>query len=115
MSLTEIPRPAWTAALNDFSTNHEGWLVSLDVWTPEIGTLPELDGLPLICVAADRDEGNTISISASAADGHAMHTIHHATSVTLERDRHGVVSAMHVESAGGVKTTLRFQLPSDPL
>lgn len=113
MSLTELPRAAWTAALNDFSTTHEGWLVSLDVWTPEIGTLPEINGLPLICVAADRDQDNTISISASAENGHAMHTIHHPTSVTFERDRHGVVSALHVESAGGVKTTLRCQIPPD--
>jgi hypothetical protein len=113
MSLTELPRAAWTAALNDFSTAHEGWLVSVEVWTPEIGALPEIANLPLIGVSADRTEGDgTITISAaSSADGHASHTIHHAVGVTLERDAHGVATAMHIESAGGVKTTLRFRQP----
>jgi hypothetical protein len=113
MSLTEVPRAAWTAALNDFSSAHEGWLVKLDVWTPEIGSLPELDDLPLIGVSADRSVDGAITVSAAAQGGLASHTIHHASSVTLERDRHGVVSAMHIESAGGVKTTLRFRMPPD--
>jgi len=114
MSLTELPRAAWTAALNDFSTAHEGWLVSVEVWTPEIGSLPEIADMPLIGVTADRTEGDgIITISAGPApDGHASHTIHHAVGVTLERDAHGVARAMHIESAGGVKTTLRFRQPS---
>ncbi len=112
MSLIEVPRAAWTAALNDFSSTHEGWLVKLDVWTPEIGSLPELDDLPLIGVSADRSVDSAITVSAAAAQGGlASHTIHHASSITLERDRHGVVSIMHIESAGGVKTTLRFRMP----
>lgn len=112
MSLTEVPRAAWTAALNDFSSAHEGWLVKLDVWTPEIGSLPEIDDLPLLGVSADRTGDSVITVSAAADHGGlASHTIHHASSVTLERDVHGVVSAMHIESAGGVKTTLRFRLP----
>lgn len=113
MSLTELPRAAWTAALNDFSTNHEGWLVTLDVWSPEIGSLPEISDLPLIGVSADRsasDAAITVSAAASPED-HASHTIHHPTSVTLERDPHGVAKAMHIESAGGVKTTLRVRMP----
>jgi hypothetical protein len=116
MSITEIPRAAWTAALNDFSTLHEGWLISVDVWTPEIGALPEIHDLPLLGVSADRnDNDGTVTISAmTSATGHVSHTIHGATSVALEKLTDGATAALHVESSGGVKTSLRFRAPAIP-
>ncbi len=116
MSITEIPRAAWTAALNDFSTLHEGWIISVDVWTPEIGTLPEIHELPLLGVSADRDDADgAITISAmTSKTGHVSHTIHRATSVTVERLADGATAALYVESSGGVKTSLRFRAPAIP-
>lgn len=111
MSITEIPRAAWTAALNDFSTQHEGWLISVDVWTPEVGSLPEIHGLPLLGVSADRnDDDGTVTISASTSHlGQVSHVIHRATSVAVERQADGATAALHVESSGGVKTSLRLK------
>ena len=117
MSLTEIPRAAWTAALVEFSTLHEGWIVSLDIWTPEIGGLPELHDLPLIGVSADRsdDDAGTITISAAAPEqGHVSHVIHHATHIAIERQESGATAGLHIESSGGVKTSLRFRSPAVP-
>jgi Family of unknown function (DUF5335) len=112
MSLTEIPRVAWTVALNDFSAAHEDWLVSLDVWTPEVGSLREIDGLRLIGVSADRTGDGAITVTAAAAGrAHAGHTIQHPTAVTIERDEHGIAGAVHIESSGGAKTTLRLSRP----
>lgn len=116
MSITEIPRAAWTAALNEFSMLHEGWLMSVDVWTPEIGALPEIHDLPLLGVSADRDESEgTVTISAAAAPNtHVSHTIHGATSIAIERQADGATAALHVESNGGVKTSVRFRAPAIP-
>lgn len=113
MALTEIPRAAWTAALNDFSRAHEGWLISVEVWTPEIGALPEIHNLPLVGVSADRDEtDNAITISAgTSTDDHVSHVIHGAMSVTVEHQSHGEATALHIESAGGVKTSVGFRRP----
>lgn len=116
MALTEIPRPAWTAALNDFSAAHEGWLTTVEAWTPEIGALPETHDLPLVGVSADRDEAdNAITISVGATtDDHMSHVIHRATSITIERHAGGDHAALHIESAGGVKTSVRFGAPNLP-
>ncbi|MGE3512603.1 MAG: DUF5335 family protein [Vicinamibacterales bacterium] len=116
MSITEIPRAAWTAAMNEFSVLHEGWLISVDVWTPEIGALPEIHDMPLLAVSADRSETEgTITISAGdRSQAHVSHIIHGATAIALERQRDGATSALHIESAGGVKTSLRFRAPAIP-
>lgn len=113
MALTEIPRVAWTAALNDFSAQHEGWLISVEVWTPEIGALPEIHDLPLVGVSADRGEDdNVVTISAGiSTDDHVSHVIRRATSVTVEHSAGGQ-AALHIESAGGVKTSVRFRPPA---
>lgn len=114
MSITEIPRAAWTAALNEFSTRHEGWLISVDVWTPEIGALPEIHDLPLLGVIADRgtDEA-AVTITALTSDRDPIsHTIRRPTSLALERLADGATAALHIESAGGVKTSLRFRAPA---
>lgn len=114
MSTTQIPRAAWTAALNEFSVLHAGWLISVDVWTPEVGTLSEITDLPLLGVSADRNEQDgTIAISAAASvSDHIAHTIHGATSVSIERQPDGTAAALHIESAGGLKTSLRFRAPA---
>lgn len=116
MPLTEIPRAAWTAALNEFSAQHEGWIVSVEIWTPEIGALPEIHELPLIGVSADRNDADgTVTITASTApQGQVSHVIHGATSIAIERDHAGASVGLHVESGGGVKTSLRFRSPAVP-
>ena len=116
MPITEIPRAAWTAALTEFSALHEGWLMSVDVWTPEIGALPEIQDLPLLAVSADRsDDDGTVTISAAtSSQGQVSHIIHHATSVQVEREQDGATTGLYVESSGGVKTSLRFRTPAVP-
>lgn len=114
MPTTEIPRAAWTAALNEFSTLHEGWLISVDVWTREIGALPEIHDLPLLGVTAERsDDDAAVTITAlTSRTGHVSHTIHGPTRVSVETLRDGATAALHIESAGGVKTSLRFRSPA---
>lgn len=112
MATIEIPRVAWTAALNDFSTAHEGWLVSLDVWTPEIGRLPEITDLPLLGIGAARTTDDTITISALASPTEQVsHNIHSALSLCVEERRSEGTAAVHVQSAGGIMTSLHLRLP----
>ena len=58
MRTVVIPRADWSAKLNEFSAVHDGWRVSLDVLTPELGAQPEIANLPLVGVAAEYDEAN---------------------------------------------------------
>jgi hypothetical protein len=116
MRTVEIPREAWAQTLNEFTAIHEGWLISLDVLSPEIGAQPEINNLPLLGVSADRaDHDGSIVISAARSVGeHITHTIHAATRVYIERREDGADIALQIESADGTKTILRFRATALP-
>lgn len=116
MQTVQIPREAWSRTLNDFSAMHEGWLVSADVLTAEMGAQPEVHDLPLVGVVAEPDrDGGTITISAAhPAAGQITHTIHSPTRLWIERTDEGADAAVQIESADGAKTIVRFRTPALP-
>ena len=115
MQTVEIPRPAWTSTLDNFSEIHEGWLVSLDVLGPAIGAQPEVSNLPLLGVTAERGADAAITISAGRSPSeHVTHTIHAPSRVYLERREDGADVALEIESADGTRSILRFRTTALP-
>ena len=116
MQTVEVPTDSWPQTLNEFTSTHEGWLVSLDVFNSEIGAQPEIDELPLVGIwmdRIDRDRSITISAARSAGD-HISHTIRDAKRVQIERTDEGADAALEVESGDGTKTILRFRSAGRP-
>ena len=116
MQTFEIPREAWVHHLNEFTTIHEGWLVSLDVLGPEIGAQPEIHNLPLLGVSADRaSHDGTVAVSvARSATEHFTHVIHAVARIYLERTNDGADAALQIESVDGTKTIVRFRAAALP-
>ena len=116
MHTIEVRREQWAETLQAFTLMHEGWLVSLDVLSPEIGAQPEIRDMPLLGVVAEpRDRGDTISISAArSAVDHVTHTVHAPCRVWIERTDEGADVALQIESADGTKTILRFRTAALP-
>jgi hypothetical protein len=112
----EIPREAWADRLNEFTTIHEGWLVSLDVLGIELGAQLEIDNLPLLGISADPiNHDGTIAVSvARSASEHMTHMIEAVTRICLERTDDGADAALQVESADGTRTILRFRATALP-
>ncbi len=116
MRTVVIPRPDWSAKLNEFSAVHDGWRVSLDVLTPELGAQPEIANLPLRGVAAELgDHDPVITIAAGWRDSEQItHTIHAPTRVQLEQNDRGADVALAIESADHAKAILRITSPAVP-
>ena len=116
MRTIEVPREAWTDRLNEFTNVHEGWLVSLEVLSPDIGAQPELENLPLLGVSVDHvDDDGSIAISvARSATEHLTHVVHAVTRIDVEQTDDGADAALQVESADGTKAVLRFRVPALP-
>jgi hypothetical protein len=114
MQTVEIQPGRWSRALAEFSATHEGWLVSVDVLSAEIGAQPEFRDLPLVGVVAEPEHGEgLISISAAKLDGEQItHMIHSPTRVRIERLDDGADAAMQIESAEGITTILRLKTPA---
>jgi hypothetical protein len=112
----EIPRETWVDQLNEFTTLHEGWLVSIDVLGQEIGAQAEINNLPLLGVSADRiDHDGTIAISvARSTTEHFTHLISAVTRIYVERIDDGAQAALRIDSLDGTTTILRFRAPVLP-
>jgi hypothetical protein len=117
MPTQEIPREEWTAFLDRFSRQHEGWLATLEVLGTDIGAQQEARDLPLEGISATSRDGapETIAISlGKTPEDHVTHTVTKPTRVWLEQTSEGANAALEIESADEVKTLLRFRttLPS---
>jgi hypothetical protein len=105
----QIPRLDWSRALNEFSTIHDGWLISLEIVSDALGAQPEITDLPLIGVTFEAPNGGTVTISAGRLTAQITHTIREPHHIWIERTIAGADAALAVESADGAKTILRFK------
>ena len=113
MQTVVIPRADWRATLDEFSSCHEGWRVSLELLTPELGAQHEIDNLPLRGVAAEvgaKDSTITIAAGSKGLD-QITHIIHAPTRVQLEKNDAGADMALAIESSDHAKAILRFTTP----
>jgi len=110
MRTIEIPRNEWGRRLDEFSSAHDGSLVSVEVLAPEVGAQPQIRAMPLRGVTADADtSGPAITIVAERGNGDEItHIIHQPTHVRLERTNEGDDVALEIESGEGTTAILRF-------
>lgn len=112
MQTKEIPKNEWTGFFDSFSRKHEGWLVNLEIFGPEIGAQVEERQLALEGITEEWDEveGNTIMIMTGVKlDDHVTHSITHPTAVSLEQTDEGADAALAIKSDDGTTTLLRFR------
>ncbi len=116
MRTLTIPRAEWRVKLDEFSSVHQGWRVTLDVLAPEIGAQPEISDLPLRGVSAEvGGRESTITIAAGWKDSEQItHTIHEPTRVLLEQNDAGADIALEIESSDHAKAIVRFLSPALP-
>ena len=112
MKTQEIPKNEWTGFFDSFSRKHEGWLINLEILSPEIGAQVEERDLALVGITDEwnETEGNTIMIMAGVKPAdHVTHSISHPTEVSLEQTDEGADAALAIKSKDGFTTLLRFR------
>ena len=116
MRTVDVPRQDWRRTLDEFSTMHEGWLVSLDLLAPTLGAQPQICDLPLRGITAETDaHASAITIAAARSDGDQLtHVIQSPTHVRIERTDKGADVALEIESADGTAAILRFKTVALP-
>jgi Family of unknown function (DUF5335) len=116
MRTLEIPRPDWPAFLDSFSRRHEGWLINLEVFGPDIGDQVEERELPLEGVTAELStEQDRIEIMVGKeAEDHLTRTITAPRQVSVEQTDEGADAALAIRAADGTTTLLRFRTPILP-
>lgn len=111
MRTVEIPRAEWVTFFDGFSRQHEGWLVTLEVFGPDIGAQVQASAVPLQGVVATlKGTGlDTISIIVGESADEFAHTVTAPIQVMLEQTEEGAHVAVEIQAASEEKTLLRFR------
>ena len=113
MQTKQIPESEWPAFVDSFSSRHQGWLVNLNVFGPEIGAQVEGTALVLEGLTDEYNEirGTTITIMAgNRPENHVTHSISRPTEISLERTDTGEDVVLSIKGEDGIRTLLT--LPS---
>jgi uncharacterized protein DUF5335 len=100
----EVPLERWAQFFDDFSGQHRGWMVLLDVRGQGMGVQQEVTGLPLVGITVDRkNHRQRLEIMVGGrTEAHVTRIIESPTRIWNTRD------AIDVESDDGTVTLLRF-------
>ncbi len=117
MPTQEIPRAEWNNFFDGFSRQHEGWLATLEVFSPDVGAQEEAHELPLegISMASDDESCDAIAINlGKIPSDHVTHTITKPEHVWLQQTSEGANAALEIESPQETRTLLRFRSAMPP-
>jgi hypothetical protein len=106
----EIPRGEWRQFLDDFTREHQGWQVAVEVDDPEAGSQVEAHDMPLQGIAAD--EHDVAVIVGEEVNPALTHIIHEARSLWVKETPRGNVSILEIRASDGSRTRVRLtQVP----
>jgi hypothetical protein len=111
----QVPRSEWSGFFQEFSRRHDGWLVTVRVLHPKIGSQVEVRDLPLEGIVSRADARGPISLHLGAtAERNVEHEIPSPREVWVEISDRGAEEALEVLSDDGTKTILEFRVPALP-
>jgi hypothetical protein len=110
MQTRDIPREQWIRFFDDFSKNHEGWIVTMEVLGADIGDQEEANNLPLVGISADvkARENRVEIIIGGRPDVDVTRFIERPKHIWVKEPRVPGDEAMEIESEDGIKTILNF-------
>lgn len=113
MKTTEISRSEWPKFFDSFSRQHEGWLVTLEIFGTEIGAQIEERELALEGIVADCNEVKHDEIAimmGTKPDDHITHSISRPMHVSLEQTDEGADVALAIKAENETTTLLSFRV-----
>ena len=108
-----IPRSEWPQFFDEFGRRHEGWLVTVRVLHPSIGSQIEARDLPLEGTVASGGAHAPISLHlGKRSDIHVEHEVEDPRQVWIETSDEGADRALGVLSDDGTETIVELRAPS---
>jgi hypothetical protein len=106
-----IEQNRWTEYLNELSRHADGYDVTIEVLSSELGDQIEVRRLPLHELAFDPREGIAVSVGERGGHGDALRHVIGRPSRVEATDEPGVPSALMIADETGTQTLLRFAAP----
>ena len=109
MTTTDIPQEKWTRFFDDFSKQHEGWIVNWEVLGSAIGVQEKTNRLPLVGISADKGSKPRIDIIVGGRlNAHITQIIETPKRVSFKPPDQPGHEAIEIESEDGRITVLTF-------
>jgi len=111
MRTKEMPQAEWRRFFDDFSKQHAGWIVTLEVLGADLGDQEEATRLPLVGISADgKDRAHRLEIIVGGRpEAHVTHIINTPKRVWLTQPEAEAHEAVEIESEDGTTTLVHFQ------
>ena len=105
MPTQQIPHYEWTQFFDEFSWQHQSWLVTVEMLGRDIGHQVQVRNLPLEGITVEPNEigeDEITIIAGSRPDAHISHTIRTPRHVWLKQNDEGADEALEIESFEGI-------------
>jgi hypothetical protein len=113
MLTVEVPRADWARTLAAFTAVHDGWVVSVDLLGPDIGSQPIISNLPLL--GGIRGSGRCDCHLRGQLSNQSCHAHRSRRHTPLHRaDGRWAGVALGLPSTDGTETILRFRIVALP-
>jgi hypothetical protein len=110
METREIPQEEWIRFFDDFSKQHENWIVNWEVLGHDIGDQEKTNRLPLVGISADKGSKPRIDIIVGGRPGaHMTQIIEMPKHVRFKEPEQPGHEAIEVETEDGRVTLVTFR------
>lgn len=110
----EIPRQNWVTYLDEFTREHQGEQVTVQVMDREVGVQTEAEDMPFQGISADlkgTGEHDVNIILGNEPAPPLTRIVPEARRILLMRGGRGSEQTLEIEAADGSRTLVRFRLP----
>jgi hypothetical protein len=105
-----VPRERWGEFFDQFSDGNRGRHISIESISSESGDEELIKNAPLMAIIYDRPgKGDDLVIEVGQAQVSYAHTIDSPTEVSTGQDSDGVMLAVSISNAAGIKTLIKLQ------
>jgi hypothetical protein len=110
----EIPRAEWQSFLRGFSTQHQGWLSTLERHQHGGGCLAVLDERPLMKIQADTKTGHIVLLFGHADSEQVTEVAKEPAKIKFLEAAPGAHAGLEIELSDGTSLVLRFRTAMPP-
>jgi hypothetical protein len=112
MRTRAIPADQWSSFLNRFTADHEGAMVSMEIFGPELGLKTEVKRSRLRGVSGGASQDDAIDIFVeNDADGHLDHRVNHPVRLYVALTEGELQDSLEIVGGDGTHTLLRLHSP----
>jgi hypothetical protein len=105
MPTQQIPHYEWSRFFDEFSRQHQSWLVTVEMLGRDIGHQVQVRNLPLEGITVEPNEigeDQITIIAGNRPDAHISHTITTPSRVWLKQNNEGADETVEIESFAGI-------------